>query len=139
DGQAGELVCRTDEPWVTMIAYHGDDAAAAEGVRKQGRHSGGSLRRAPDGTYRFVDRLKDAIRRRGENIASFDVEREVNAHPGVHESAAFAVPSRYTDDEVAVCVVPKPGIELDEAELRGFLERRMARFMLPTYIEVLPE
>ncbi len=84
-----------------------------------------------DGTFYFVNRLKDAIRRRGKNISSFDVEREVNAFPGVLESAAFAVPSQHTEDEVAVCVVAKPGVALDADALRTFLERRMPKIHAP--------
>jgi crotonobetaine/carnitine-CoA ligase len=138
-GVTGELVVRAAEPWTTMIGYHGDDAATAHAFRNQWLHSGDAVRRDDGGTFFFVDRLKDAIRRRGENIASFDVEREVNAFPGVLESAAFAVPSAHTEDEVAVCVVPKPGAALDVDELRAFLEQRLPRFMLPGTIEVLQE
>jgi len=122
-----------------MIGYHGDDAATAHAFRNQWLHSGDAVRRDSDGTFSFVDRLKDAIRRRGENISSFDVEREVNAFPGVLESAAFAVPSEHTEDEVAVCVVPKPGVPLDVDDLLAFLEQRLPRFMLPGTIDVLPE
>jgi carnitine-CoA ligase len=138
-GEVGELVLRTTEPWITMIGYHGDDEATARAFRNLWLHSGDAMRRDADGTFYFVDRLKDAIRRRGENISSFDVEREVNAFPGVLESAAFAVPSVDTEDEVAVCVVAAPGSVLDVDELRGFLERRLPRFMLPSVLEVVPE
>jgi crotonobetaine/carnitine-CoA ligase len=138
-GEVGELVLRTDEPWTTMIRYHGDDEATAQAFRNLWLHSGDAMRRDADGTFYFVDRLKDAIRRRGENISSFDVEREVNAFPGVVESAAFAIPSAHTEDEVAVCVVAAPGVELDVAELRAFLEQRLPRFMLPSMIEVVSE
>jgi crotonobetaine/carnitine-CoA ligase len=138
-GVTGELVVRAAEPWTTMIGYHGDAAATAHAFRNQWLHSGDAVRRDDEGTFFFVDRLKDAIRRRGENIASFDVEREVNAFPGVLESAAFGVPSAHTEDEVAVCVVPKPGAALDVDDLRAFLEERLPRFMLPGTIEVLPE
>ena len=138
-GEAGELVLRTAEPWTTMIAYHGDPDATAHAFRNLWLHSGDSLRRDADGTFHFVDRLKDAIRRRGENIPSFEVEREVNAFPGVLESAAFAVPSPHTEDEVAVCVVARDGAALDVEALRAFLESRMPRFMLPGVIEVVPE
>jgi crotonobetaine/carnitine-CoA ligase len=138
-GRTGELVLRTDEPWTTMIGYYGDDDATAQAFRNLWLHSGDSMRRDGEGTFYFVDRLKDAIRRRGENISSFDVEREVNSFPGVLESAAFAVPSQHTEDEVAVCVVAKPGIELDGDELLAFLAQRLPRFMLPSVVEVVPE
>jgi crotonobetaine/carnitine-CoA ligase len=138
-GEVGELVLRTAEPWTTMIGYHDDDEATARAFRNQWLHSGDAMRRDADGVFYFVDRLKDAIRRRGENISSFDVEREVNAFPGVVESAAFAVPSSHTEDEVAVCVVAAPGVTVDAEELHAFLERRLPRFMLPSAVEVVQE
>ena len=77
--------------------------------------------RESDGFYRFLDRMKDAIRRRGENISSFEVEAEVCAHPAVKEAAAVAVPSEHGEDEVLVAISLAPGAELDPADLIGFL------------------
>ena len=83
--------------------------------------------------------MKDAIRRRGENISSLEVEAEVQAHPDVLEAAAIAVPSSLGEDEVMVCVAPKPERTIDPSELIKFLIPRMAYFMVPRYIRVLPE
>ena len=87
-------------------------------------------RRVPvddDGNYYFVDRIKDAIRRRGENISSFEVEALVYQHADVVESAAVAVPSEYTEDEVKVCVVLRDGAEVTHEELIEFLVERRCR------------
>jgi crotonobetaine/carnitine-CoA ligase len=101
-------------------------------------HTGDAFRRDEDGNHYFVDRLKDAIRRRGENISSFEVEASVNQHPAVQECAAVAVPSELGEDEIKVLVVPVADQQIDPAELIDFLEPRMPKFMLPRYVEVLP-
>ena len=83
--------------------------------------------------------MKDSIRRRGENITSYEVERVVNEHPAVLESAAVGVPSELGEDEVMIVVVPRPGSEIDPAELSAFCAERMAAFQVPRYIRVIAE
>ena len=83
--------------------------------------------------------MKDAIRRRGENISSFEVEVEVCAHPAVREAAAIAVPSEVSEDEVMVVVAPVPGQVIDAPQLAAFLIERMPYFMVPRYIRVMDE
>jgi crotonobetaine/carnitine-CoA ligase len=83
--------------------------------------------------------MKDAIRRRGENISSFEVEAEVCAHPSVKEAAAVAVPSEHAEDEVLVAVSLAEGATLDPAELIEFLRPRMAHFMIPRYVRIVPD
>lgn len=81
--------------------------------------------------------MKDAIRRRGENISSFEVELEVLAHPAVLEAAAMGVPSAYSEDEVLVAVAPREGASIDPAELVRFLIDRMPYFMVPRYVRIM--
>jgi crotonobetaine/carnitine-CoA ligase len=83
--------------------------------------------------------MKDAIRRRGENISSFEVEAEVVAYPAVREAAAYAVPSEIGEDEVMIAVAPVDGNGIDEHSLMTFLGERMAYFMIPRYIRILDE
>jgi crotonobetaine/carnitine-CoA ligase len=83
----------------------------------------------------FVDRIKDYIRRRAENISSFEVERSVNAHPKVSESAAIGVKSEQAEDEVKIVVVLKEGEKLSPEELLAFCEERMPYFAVPRYVE----
>ena len=138
DGAVGELILRADRPWVITPGYHGMPEATARAWRNGWFHTGDGFRRDADGNYFFVDRLKDAIRRRGENISSFEVEAEVRAHPDVREAAAVAVPSPEGEDEVLVVVAPVAGRSIDPAALLQFLIPRMAHFMVPRYVRILP-
>jgi crotonobetaine/carnitine-CoA ligase len=137
--QVGELIVRTDEPWVLNAGYWQLPDATAEAWRNGWFHTGDGFRYDDDGNYYFVDRIKDAIRRRGENISSFEVEAYVGEHPDVMESAAIAVPADVTEDDVKVIVVAKPGATLTPEALFDFLLPRMPRFMLPRYIEIVDE
>ena len=135
-GRTGELMLRADVPWTLNHGYHNAPEATAQAWRNGWFHTGDAFRRDEDGNYYFVDRTKDAIRRRGENISSFEVEMVVNAHPDVQETAAIPVPSEWGEDEVMVVVAPKPGRTIDPAELIEFLRPRMAYFMVPRYVRV---
>ncbi len=139
DGDVGELVVRTDEPWLLATGYHRNPEATVRLFRNLWLHTGDAFRRDAAGDYYFVDRIKDYIRRRGENISSFELEREVNAHPAVLESAAVAVPSEASEDDVKVVVVLKPGQRLEAEELRQFLRERVPKFMVPDLVEVVAE
>ncbi len=138
-GELGELIVRAEKPWVLMVGYWAMPEATAKAWRNGWLHTGDGFTRDADGNFYFVDRQKDAIRRRGENISSFEVEREVNAHPAVMESAAIAVPDDIGGDEIKVVVVPRPGASLDPAELIEFVAERAPRFMVPRYVEVVDE
>src|SRR3546814_5864463 len=85
--------------------------------------------RDADGDWFFVDRLKDAIRRRGENISSWEVEVEILGHPDVREAAVVAVPSEHTEDEVLAVLAPVAGRSIDPAAICAWLEPRLPRFM----------
>ena len=139
DGELGELIVRADEPWVLNSGYFNMPDKTAEAWRNGWFHTGDGFVRDADGWFTFVDRKKDAIRRRGENISSMEVESFVNEHPAVLESAAVAVPSEWGEDEVKVVVVPQPGESVAPAELHTFLTERMPRFMVPRYVEVVAE
>lgn len=136
-GEVGELIMRTSEPWTMNLGYFGMPEKTVEAWRNGWFHSGDALRCDEDGNYYFVDRVRDCIRRRGENISSFEVEAEVNAHPAVVESAAVGVPSDVGEEEIKVVVVVKAGASFDPADLVDFLVPRVPRFMVPRYIEVV--
>jgi carnitine-CoA ligase len=138
-GQVGEMIIRTDRPWGMNSGYYKNPEATAKAWRNGWFHTGDAFTQDADGYFYFIDRMKDAIRRRGENISSLEVEAEVQAHPDVLEAAAIAVPSSLGEDEVMVCVAPQPQRTIDPAELIKFLIPRMAYFMVPRYIRVLPE
>jgi crotonobetaine/carnitine-CoA ligase len=136
-GELGELVLRGEEPWTLMAGYWAKPETTVEAWRNQWLHTGDGFTRDADGNFYFVDRIKDAIRRRGENISSFEVEIEIDSHPDVLESAAVAVPSRFGEDEIKAVVVPLQGRTLDPAQLHAYLADRMPRFMVPRYVEIV--
>jgi crotonobetaine/carnitine-CoA ligase len=137
-GQPGELIVRTGVPWTMNAGYINMPEANAAAWRNGWYHTGDALWRDESGSYFFQDRIKDAIRRRDENISSAEVELSVYHHPAVMEVAAIAARSEM-DEEVKICVVLKPGEELSPEELIEFLIPRMPRFMVPRYIEFVDE
>jgi crotonobetaine/carnitine-CoA ligase len=140
--EPGEFVIRAKQPDTMFLGYYKNPDATAAANAGGWFHSGDRGRRSADGYFTFIDRLKDSIRRRGENISSYEVERVVNAFDGVVESAAVGVPSELGEEEVLIVVVPRAGTVLDPAELIAFCERRLAAFMIPRYVrsvEALPK
>jgi crotonobetaine/carnitine-CoA ligase len=134
-GEPGELIVRTRQPWVINAGYYDKPDATANAWRNGWFHTGDEFMYDADGNFYFVDRIKDAIRRRGENISSFEVEALVNQHPDIVESAAIAVSSDYTEDEVKICIVLREDAFLTPEMLVDFLMPRMPKFMLPRYVE----
>lgn len=138
-GVPGEALVRAREPWIISNGYWNHPDWTVTAWRNQWFHTGDMLMRDEAGNYYFVDRSKDAIRRRGENISSMEVENEINAHPDVLECAAVPVESAHTEQEVMAVVVPKAGHAVDPEDLIRFLVPRMAYFMVPRYIDVVAE
>ncbi len=141
--EPGELVfqVKEDEAEQRKVAYYKDEQASKSRIQKgpDGRlwfHTGDLATKDKDGWLYFVDRKKDAIRRRGENIAAWSIERVVNQHQKVLESAAYGVKSEeYGEDEVMVAVMLKPGERLAPEELLDFCRDKMADFMIPRFID----
>jgi crotonobetaine/carnitine-CoA ligase len=136
-GEAGELIVRTDMPWTLNSGYNQNPEATVKAWRNGWFHTGDAFRINEDGDYVFVDRMKDTIRRRGENISSFEVEAEIAAHPTVNEVAVVSVPSEFTEDEVLCVVAPAPGTTIVPADLIAFLQPRLAHFMIPRYVRIV--
>lgn len=139
DGQVGELLVRTTEPWRMLAGYFEMPEKTAEAWRNGWFHTGDGVVRDENGRYHFVDRIKDSMRRRGENISSMEVEAYVVEHPSVSECAAIGIPSEYGEDEVKICVVLKAGEQVAPADLHQFLASRMPAFMVPRYIEFVTD
>ena len=139
DGAAGELILRADTPWTMSHGYHRDPEATARSWRNGWFHTGDAFRRDAEGNYYFVDRVKDAIRRRGENISSFEVEAEILAHPAVMEAAVIGVPSAFGEEDVLAVVVPKLNSRIEPAVIVEFLAGRLPHFMVPRYVRVVRE
>lgn len=138
-GEVGELVVRPNEPSLMADGYFGMPEATLRSRRNLWFHTGDLLRRDADGYFSFVGRRTDSIRRRGENISAFEVEEVVKLHPAVLDAAAYGVPSELTEDDVMVAVVVRPGATFDAADLRAFCVERMARHMVPRYIDTVDE
>ncbi len=133
--EVGELVFKVDDPEARRVTYLKNQQASDDKIRDGWFHTGDLAWRDAQGFFYFADRKTDSIRRRGENISSFEVEKIVNQHPAVLESAAFGVPSELGEDDVMVAVVLRPGVALAPDELAAFCAERMARFMVPRYID----
>ncbi|MEI6722444.1 MAG: hypothetical protein WCO67_16895 [Betaproteobacteria bacterium] len=138
-GAVGEMIIRTDRPWAMNSGYHKNPEATAHAWRNGWFHTGDAFRKNEEGYFFFVDRIKDAIRRRGENISSFEVEAEVTAFPAVREAAVVAVPSALGEDDVLAIVAPAPGQVINPVALIEFLRSKLAYFMIPRYVRVLAE
>jgi carnitine-CoA ligase len=134
-GEPGELIVRADEKLAFATGYFQMPEQTAAAFRDGWCHTGDRVIRDADGYFRFVDRLKDAIRRRGENISSFEVEQVLLSHPDVGNAAVFPVPSELAEDEVMAAVVRRPGSRLTESALCEFCRPRLAAFAVPRFIE----
>ncbi|MCW2954348.1 MAG: AMP-dependent synthetase and ligase [Conexibacter sp.] len=139
DGSAGELVLRARHPYAFATGYFAMPEATVTAWRNLWFHTGDRVVRDPDGWIRFVDRLKDAIRRRGENISSYEVERALLEHPDVSAAAVFAVPSEMAEDEVMAAIVLADGASADPVALTQHLEPRLAYFAIPRFVEFVAE
>jgi crotonobetaine/carnitine-CoA ligase len=134
-GEPGELVLRSDEALAFATGYFAMPDKTAESFRDGWFYTGDRVIREADGQFRFVDRLKDAIRRRGENISSFEVEQVLLSHPDVGTAAVFPVASELAEDEVMAAIIRRPGSGLTESALSEFCGPRLARFAVPRFIE----
>ncbi|MEE9252555.1 MAG: AMP-binding protein [Thermodesulfobacteriota bacterium] len=133
----GEIIVRPRIPNIMLYRYYKMSQKTVEDFRNFWFHTGDAGRMDTEGYIYFVDRVKDYIRRRGENISSFEVEKIVNSHPGVEESAAIGIKAEtggYAEDEVMIVVVPAEGKKVDEVELMEYMEPKMPYFMIPRFI-----
>lgn len=136
-GTTGEIVVRPKKPGWMFTGYHGNAEAAAASWRNLWFHTGDRGHLDDDGFLTFVDRLKDSIRRRGENISSWEIERVVGQHPDVGQVAAYGVPSELSEEEVMVAVVPQDGRSVDPADLIARCEGVLTSFALPRYVRIV--
>lgn len=138
-GQVGELIVRTDAPWAMSHGYNRNPEATAAAWRNGWFHTGDAFMVDDEGDFFFVDRLKDTIRRRGENISSYEIEIELLSHPDIAEAAAIPVPSEISEDEVMVVLAPVSGRDIDPVAVLEYLKPRLPHFMLPRYIRVVED
>ncbi|PRE50430.1 ATP-dependent acyl-CoA ligase [Burkholderia multivorans] len=132
--RTGEIVVRPQRPYLGTSGYYKDPEATLELFRNMWLHTGDLATRDDDGYFHYVDRKKQALRRRGENISSFEVEAVIGAHPAVLESCVVGVPSELGEDDVKAVIVLRPEQRVTEAELIAWCEPRLAYFAIPRYI-----
>lgn len=135
DGEAGELILRAKEPFSMALGYFGMPEKTLESWRNLWLHTGDRMVRDADGYFRFIDRMKDSIRRRGENISSYEVEQVLIAHPDVEMVAVFPVASDLAEDEVMATIVPARGAHLTGEALVRHCEGKMSYFAVPRYFD----
>jgi carnitine-CoA ligase len=138
DGEAGEICLRPKHGRFSMFDGYGglpDETLAS--YRGLWYHTGDYGRQLPSGAIAFVDRKKDALRRRGENVSSIELENAINTHPAIAESAVHAVPTELGEDDIKACIVLVEGTGLDAATLFGYLKEHVPYYAVPRYVEIL--
>jgi crotonobetaine/carnitine-CoA ligase len=141
-GQIGELVVRPKVPFICSMGYFNMPDKTVEAWRNLWFHTGDALKQDEEGWFYFVDRFKDALRRRGENISSYEIETSILAHPSVVECAVIAVPasSEAGEDEVMAYVITGPDApELTARELWEHCESRIPSFAVPRFLRFVDE
>ncbi|BBZ40673.1 AMP-binding protein [Mycobacterium conspicuum] len=136
-GAVGEIACRPRYPHAMSEGYVGQDARVQP--HQEWFRTGDLGRLDGDHNLTYVDRIKDALRRRGENVSSVEVETVVMRHPAVQEAAAVGVPSELGEDDILLLVTLRAGATLDYAELLDFCAARMPYFCVPRFVEILDE
>jgi crotonobetaine/carnitine-CoA ligase len=140
-GDHGEILMRAREPNIFMAGYYKDPEATARAYRDGWFRTGDRGYVDGDGYLYFVDRLKDVIRRRGENIAAAAIEEAALVHPAVQEAAAVGVPSDLAggEEDVALYVTLRPGAAAMPEELVAVCSERLASFMVPRYVGIVED
>ena len=136
DGELGEIVVKGPN---VMAGYLNNPEATAKTIRDGWLHTGDVGYVDDDGYFFIVDRAKDMIIRGGENIYPREIEEVIYTHAGVLECAVIGVPDEIRGEEVLAVVAPKPGVELDDEELRAYAAERLAAFKVPRRFEIRPE
>ncbi len=138
-GVVGEVLVRPKRPFTMMTGYYKNPQATIETWRNLWHHSGDLGYLDEDGYLHFVGRMKDAIRRRGENISAFEVEEVLDQHPDILETAVIGVPSEYTEEEVKAIIVLRPDHACTPEVIAAWCEGRVPRYAVPRYMEFVDE
>lgn len=138
-GQVGEIVVRPREPYAIFSGYWQKPEETLRSFRNLWYHTGDYGRADAQGFITFVDRKKDALRRRGENVSSVELEAAIARHPKIAEAAVHAVPSQLTEDDIKACIVLKTGETIGPEELFTFFKDHIPYYAIPRYVEILPQ
>jgi crotonobetaine/carnitine-CoA ligase len=135
-GSVGEIVSRPNKSWSMFSGYYRAEAKTVQTLRNLWYHSGDAGFMDEDGWLYFKHRLNEAIRRRGENISAYEVETVAEKHPDIVESAAFGIPSEFTEEDIMVVALRRAGSTVEPAELLDHFRDLAPRHMVPRYIEI---
>lgn len=137
DGEVGEISLCPREPFAMFDGYWEQPDATLAATAERWYRTGDTGRRLPNGELRFVDRRKDVLRRKGENISSLELEGAIRSHEQIREVAVVAGPSEDGEDELKACIVLAEGAELTPEALFEFFRDRLAYYAIPRYVEVM--
>ncbi|MGH2784331.1 MAG: AMP-binding protein [Actinomycetota bacterium] len=138
-GDVGEIVSRPRIPYAMYSGYWNKPEETVKAWRNLWHHTGDYGRADEGGFIHFVDRKKDSLRRRGENISSMELEMAIVQHDKILEAAVHAVPSDLLEDDVKACIVLAPGQAIEPAELFEFFKTGLPYYAVPRYVEIVPE
>ena len=136
-GEVGEIVIRPTAPYIMFDGYYKSPEETVANSSNWWFHTGDLGRVDEEDYYYFCGRKKESIRRGGENISPYDIEKEINAHPAVAECAAFGIADPIMEEEIGIAVVLKPSLILSHEALISWCEPRLPRFLVPRYIEFM--
>jgi carnitine-CoA ligase len=139
DGTVGEIVLRPKKPGITMLEYLGNPEKTAEVLRDGCVFSGDLGYRDAEAQFYFSGRKKDALRRRGENVSAWEVERVINAHPTVEESAVIGVPSQMGEQDIKAFVRAAPDAAVAPVEILAWCKQHLAYYQVPRFIEIVTD
>lgn len=138
-GEPGELLFQVSPDKKSNVEYYKNPAASEKKTRGEWEYTGDLLYQDAEGYLYFVGRKTDSMRRRGENVSAFEVEKAILKHPAVLECAVYGVPSDLTEDEIMASVRVVEGMRFDPMELWSFLQDKLARFAIPRYIRIVED
>jgi crotonobetaine/carnitine-CoA ligase len=138
-GEIGELLFQVPQDRESRVEYYKNPEATGEKTRGEWEYTGDLMYQDDEGFLYFVGRSTDSMRRRGENVSAFDVEKEILKHPAVLECAVYAVPSEMTEDEIMTSISLVAGKSLEPKELLDFLQDKLAKFAIPRYVRIVDD
>jgi carnitine-CoA ligase len=138
-GEVGEICVRPKKPNIMFDGYFNAPAGTLATFKHLWFHTNDLGRFSPDGYLAFVDRKVDYLRRRGENISTYEIEQVILHHPAISEVAVHGVPSDIGEEEVKACLILAPGAEIDYIEFLNFCADRMPYYAVPRFIEIFDD
>ncbi len=138
-GEVGQIIVKGKRGRTIMQGYFNNEEATSATLRGEWLYTGDYGQIREDGYFYFVDRMKDMIKRAGENIATSEIETVLNSHPAISDSAVIGIPDDIRDVAIKAYIIVKEGRTVNEQEVIDFCAERMAKFKVPEFIEFVDE